>query len=300
MGDVLKRKKRKLAIMSGILRGLNALTLFTPQILGNLLASSSKKKKRILKLDWKKKGYELVPLSDPLFIRIQKQAAARGVEVENLYVASDPKGINAMVANVERDKAVVFALSFDPRKHPDGDRILDALIAHELSHITNNNGVRESKDHLIPIVCGVAGLVTFLLGVFLPPIMPILTAEIAMLASGGGILLVGAFCAPLLSASMARQIEHIADLEGTAAIDDPEAMVKVVELCAKAQEEVGMKPERMIGKLERMAGFLDNYPPLEDRIACLKEEFNLDGHAEKPQPGPGSINIGNSPSDLHI
>jgi len=227
MGARLEDKKRNHDIINGILRASNALLLFTPQILENFLSRNSKEK--IRNLDWSKKGYKKIPDSDPLFVRVKKQAAARDVEVENFYVASKPKKINAGAINIEKDKAVAVLLSFDPRRYPDGDRILDAILAHELSHIKNNDGVRRSKGQMVPLISILLGLASLAIPSrwrFAPLVLGV----------GAGI------GTSLLKMAAERQEEYIADLEGAAAIGDPEAMIKAMELLAKQQKVKGRKP----------------------------------------------------------
>lgn len=267
MKDTLEKKKRKHSILSGIVRTANALTLFVPQIMGK--AISIPVRNQIRRMDWAKKGYKKLPASDPLFIHVQKQATAHGVEVENVYLNSNPKKINAATVNIEEDKAVVMLISFDPSRHKDGNRLLDGIIAHELSHVKNNDGIRRAKDGMLPLATIL--LTSVIARRVLPKKWGMTPSVVLGVGAGIGI--------GLLKTAVARQEEYIADLEGAQATGDPDAMIKVMEMLLKQQKQLGRKPGPVLEL------FLD-HPPLEERIACLREAFNLASNPPSPSTTP--------------
>jgi Zn-dependent protease with chaperone function len=259
MGAVLARKKRARDIGEGFVHLFGAPLLFIPQIITALQVNSFKDKmpktvkKRLLAA-----GSEEIPSSDPLYKLFDDEASKQGIEIDGLFrEKSDKYAFNAGVFSIDKKNAT-FTMTFNDAAKPMNDRLMRSVINHEFSHVHNEDSRRRLMGTGVSSSYTLLGLGTIIMtGAF--------TAGLSLMLVGATLNLVNMF--------NARNQEYIADLESAGRTKDPEAMINSLEKMHK--ENMALNPGKYSDS--RLARIGATHPSIKDRVACIREEFNLAG-----------------------
>jgi heat shock protein HtpX len=222
---------------------------------------------------------EIEKKDNPRFYRIvENLTIATGMPMPKVYIIDDPAP-NAFATGRDPKHAVVAATSgiLDIMN----DRELEAVMAHEISHVRNYDirvsmiafglvsaigilsdialrmmffgGDRRNNDNNNPIV--------MVIGIVLIILAPIIAAMIQM--------------------AISRQREYLADASGVMATRDPEglasALEKLLQYGRPMRRQNSASAHLFISNPLKPGGFsklFSTHPPLEDRIARLRQNAN--------------------------
>jgi len=216
---------------------------------------------------------------DPeLYRLIENVSIAAGLPATPpLYLIDDPAP-NAFAAGARPSSVYVGVTSGLRRMMP--PRELEAVLAHEVSHIRNRD---VSLMTLAAVLVGVVAMVSDMAfrmafwggrGGNRNPVQ-IISAIVA--------LILAPLAAILLQAALSRRREFLADASAAAILNDPEAMALALRLLQIDTSEVAYadratahlfieSPTRAVrGPGSMLAGLFETHPPLGERIRALEE-----------------------------
>jgi Zn-dependent protease with chaperone function/uncharacterized tellurite resistance protein B-like protein len=207
---------------------------------------------------------------------VEEMAIAAGLPVPTLYVLRGEPGINAFAAGFAPDRAVV-AVTEGCLTQLTRDE-LQGVIGHELSHV--QNGDMRLNLRLLALAGGLSALA--LVG---RVILQAGSSGSRRRDKGGsgqlaliGLLVmiagaVGAFCARIIRAAVARQREYLADAASAQFTRNPAALAGALAKIASVGSTVSspMAPEasHLLFADGRPSSWLADHPPTESRIRRL-------------------------------
>jgi Zn-dependent protease with chaperone function/uncharacterized tellurite resistance protein B-like protein len=204
---------------------------------------------------------------------VDEMAIASGITPPEIYVLEEPS-INAMAAGLEPSSAAIIinrgALETLSRDE------LQALVAHEFSHIFN--GDMRLNVKLIGAISGIFSL--HLLGRFLlrgrssssRGGAPIFFVGLGLLILGA----VGAFFARIIQAAISRQREFLADATAVQYTRNPQALIgcfrKILGNSSGSNVNSTAAPEvsHMFFSSFASDSWFQTHPPIEDRIRAIE------------------------------
>ncbi len=219
-------------------------------------------------------AHEIQKKDNPRLYRIvENLSITNGMPMPKVYVMDDPAP-NAFATGRDPEHAFVAATTgiLDTMN----DRELTAVMAHEMGHVKNYD------IRVMMIVFGLVSAIGLLADMF-----------IRMLWFGGGdrrdsspiFLIAGiaaAIISPLVAAliqmAISRQREYLADATGAMTTRDPEGLANALEKIGKAGS--GMRRQNSSTahlffanplKGQSVAKLFSTHPPIEDRVARLRE-----------------------------
>lgn len=222
-------------------------------------------------------GAEEIQKSDnPRLWRIvENLAITNGMPMPKVYVINDPAP-NAFATGRDPDHAIVAATSgiMDIMN----DRELTAVMAHEMGHVKNYD-IRVSM-----IAFGLASAI----GILSDTVLHIMwfgggnreERNPIMMVVGLVVIILAPVMAALIQSAISRQREYLADATGAMTTRDPEALASALE---KLKDQ-GQPLQRQSTSTAHLffsnplkSGGINNlfstHPPLEDRIARLRDEL---------------------------
>lgn len=231
---------------------------------------------------------------------IEEMALASGLSVPSVYLLSGDDSINAMAAGYRPDRASVL-VTRGAVERLDREQ-LQALVAHEFSHI--RNGDMATNTHMIAWMDGLNGVygaghalaspgedspsqgawphnaVGSLVG-YLPAVL----LGVVMMVAGG----VGRFFASLLQAAACRQHERLADAEAAQFTRNPAALKQVLLAIAGEGERRGVRKGRVNDAVAHLwfaatgSRWLRTHPTLPERIRALDPGFRPQNFAAEAE-----------------
>jgi heat shock protein HtpX len=218
---------------------------------------------------------------DPeLYRMIENVGIAAGLaRTPPLYLVEDPAP-NAFAAGV-RPSTVYVAVTTGLRRLM-SPRELEAVLAHEISHIRNRD-VRLMT--LAAVLVGVVAMISdiaFRMALFGGGRRSKDTNPLVVIAAVVALLL-APVAAMLLQMALSRRREFLADASAAAILNDPEAMALALRRLQLDTQETRYadrstahlfieSPARAVrGAGGFLAGLFQTHPPLEERIAALEE-----------------------------
>lgn len=219
---------------------------------------------------------EIQKYDNPRLWRIvENLAITNGMPMPKVYVINDPAP-NAFATGRDPDHAIVAATSgiMDIMN----DRELTAVMAHEMGHVKNYD-IRVSM-----IAFGLASAIGILSDMALHmmwfgggnreernPIMMVVGLVVIILAP---------VMAALIQSAISRQREYLADATGAMTTRDPEALASALEKLkdhGQPLQRQSTSTAHLFFSNPLKSGGINNlfstHPPLEDRIARLRDEL---------------------------
>jgi Zn-dependent protease with chaperone function len=233
-------------------------------------------------------GGQLVPnnVTDPklrmLLNVVEEIAIASGTPIPTVYVIPNELGINAFTSGYNPSNAAI-AVTQGCVDHLTRSE-LQAVIAHEFSHIVNRDIELNSK--LMGLLFGI--LVIAIIGRFLLRFAPHGRGRkggnrVMVIVVGGAVLFaagyVGLFFGRMIQAAVSRKRESLADASAVQFTRDPtalrNALVKIGAL-AEGSKFVNSDPQQVAHMLfaPGMSQLLQTHPPLIERIKAIDPRFN--------------------------
>jgi Zn-dependent protease with chaperone function len=223
------------------------------------------------------------PLERRLVNVVEEMSIASGVRVPAVYVMDGEAGINAFAAGYDVSDCVV-AVTRGTLETLNRDE-LQGVVAHEFSHILH--GDMRLNIRMIGILAGIVFIGS--IGEFIlrsqrggsdnKGAAPIFAAGIALLLIG----YIGLFFARLIKAAVSRQREFLADASSVQFTRNPDGI-------AGALDQIGVSSAGALianrhaedlshmffgqGIQVRLTSLFDTHPPLEDRIARVRQGFD--------------------------
>jgi len=228
-----------------------------------------------------------------LFNIVEEMAIASGVPVPPVYVLEHEKGINAFAAGFSTFNSVV-AVSYGAMTGLKREQ-LQGVVAHEFSHILNND-VRMNIN-LMAIIHGL--IVVSLLGQIIFRLSAGTSsgrrrsrdsgqATMILIASGALLWvvgLIGMFFGSLIKASISRERERLADASAVQFTRNPDGLVGALKKigglsgCSILHTPNAELASHMFFANGLKRNFFSTHPPLIDRVHWLDPSF--DGHFTK-------------------
>ncbi|MBA2643558.1 MAG: M48 family metalloprotease [Actinobacteria bacterium] len=238
----------------------------------------------------------------PLRRLIENVSIGAGLAVTPELRLIDDPAPNAFAAGLRPEKSYVGVTTGLLQRMP--KRELEAVIAHEISHI------RHRDTYLMTMATVFAGVIALIADIGFRSI-----AYGGRSRKGGIIVLVAAlvgfllapYAAMLLRLSLSRRREFLADAGSAEILNDPEAMALALRrlqldptTIRYAEASVAhLWVESPTDRLESersgvlaMASLFNTHPPLEDRIAALEEAGGFRLTEQLPSDEPFAIELG--------
>lgn len=227
---------------------------------------------------------------------VEEMALASGMAVPSVYLLSRDDSINAMAAGYQPDRASVL-VTRGAVERLDREQ-LQALVAHEFSHI--RNGDMATNTRMIAWMDGLNGVYATGHSLALPDpdgmvhgvwrqnpggSLPAVLLGIVMMTAGG----VGRFFASLLQAAACRQHERLADADAVQFTRNPAALKQVLLAVGGEQERRGVPQGRANDAVAHLwfaatgSRWLRTHPTLPERIRALDPGFRLQTFAAEAE-----------------
>jgi len=240
-------------------------------------------------------GRQIYPETSDFFEKrllniVEEMAIASGVPVPPVYVLEREEGINAFAAGFSTFNSVV-AVSYGAMTGLRREE-LQGVVAHEFSHILNND-VRMNIN-LMAIIHGL--IVVSLLGQIILQITARSSSsqrrsrdsgQVALVLMATGVLLwivglIGMFFGSLIKASISRERERLADASAVQFTRNPDGLVGALKkIGGLSGSSILQSPNAELASHMYFANglkrnFFSTHPPLKDRVRWLDPSF--DGH----------------------
>ena len=205
-----------------------------------------------------------------IYSMVENVAMTAGLPTPEVYLIPE-QGCNAFAAGVKPETAVLAMTEGIVKKLTKPQ--LEGVIAHEMAHIGNRDVAL-----MIMIVSGI-GVLT-LIGNILIRVRGRSRGKGAALIPLLGLvfLLYGFLIAPLIRMMLSRRQEYQADATAALITRDPEALAEALEAISGRSEISAFKGQSMASSMcfmpASLSGLFDTHPPIEKRIAALRDMLN--------------------------
>lgn len=225
------------------------------------------------------------PDAEPRLHRIVETTAIRaGIPVPQIGVIEDAAP-NAFAASLRPEKAVIGVTRGALELLDDSE--LEAVIAHEVAHIVNQDG--RVTLTTFALVGSIAAIATFLLVIGWALFRSILSEfrmglgllmgllGVGLMLLGGVFWIVATVLGPLISAAVSRKREFLADASGVELTRFPDGLVRALEkIQAHPAGGTGRTAEVQAlfihagGRASWVERLLGTHPPVEERVERLR------------------------------
>lgn len=225
------------------------------------------------------------PDAEPRLHRIVETTAIRaGIPVPQIGVIEDAAP-NAFAASLRPEKAVIGVTRGALELLDDSE--LEAVIAHEVAHIVNQDG--RVTLTTFALVGSIAAIATFLLVIGWALFRSILSEfrmglgllmgllGVGLMLLGGVFWIVATVLGPLISAAVSRKREFLADASGVELTRFPDGLVRALEkIQAHPASGTGRTAEVQAlfihagGGASWVERLLGTHPPVEERVERLR------------------------------
>ena len=206
---------------------------------------------------------------------VENLSITNGMPMPKVYIIDDPAP-NAFATGRDPQHAIVAATTgiLDIMS----DRELNAVMAHEMGHVKNYD-IRVSM-----IAFGLASAI----GILCDIVMHIMwfgggdrdNRNPVMMVIGIAVIILAPVTAALIQSAVSRQREYLADATGAMTTRDPEALASALEKLQQAGRPMQRQSTATAHlffsnplKGGGIANLFSTHPPLEDRIARLRNQL---------------------------